>query len=227
LLFNAITKIGYFPQKWKKSIIIMIPKPEKDKTQPSYRPISLLTCLSKLFEKGLLLRISPHLKTHNTLPSYQFDFPAKHGAIEQVNRITTEIRTAFEHREYCTALFLDVAQAFDRVWLDGLMFKINKLLPQNIHKLLKSYLDKRVFAVRCSSSTSSDFTIEAGVPQGSVLGPILYTLYTADIPTNYQLTIFTFADDTAIISRSRCPVKTTMQLAYFFIWTSGSPGGNS
>jgi len=98
----------------------------------------------------LLLRISPHLKAHN----------------------------AFEHREYCTALFLDVAQAFDRVWLDGLMFKIIKLLPQNIHKLLKSYLYKRVFAVRCSIGG-----IEAEVPQGSILGPILYTLYTADIPT--------------------------------------------
>jgi len=93
------------------------------------------------------------------------------------------------------------------------MFKIIKLLPQNIHKLLKSYLYKRVFAVRCSSSTSSDYTIEAGVPQGSVLGPILYILYTADIQTNYQLTISTFADDTAIPSRSRCPVKATMQLA--------------
>jgi len=93
------------------------------------------------------------------------------------------------------------------------MFKIIKLLPQNIHKLLKSYLYKRVFAVRCSSSTSSDCTIEAGVPQGSVLGPILYTLYTADIPTNYHLTISTFADDTAILRRSICPVKATMQLA--------------
>jgi len=93
------------------------------------------------------------------------------------------------------------------------MFKIIKLLPQNIHKLLKSYLYKRVFAVRCSSSTSSDCTIEAGVPQGSVLGPILYTLYTANIPTNYHLTISTFADDTAILSRSRCPVKATIQLA--------------
>lgn len=89
------------------------------------------------------------------------------------------------------------------------MFKIIKLLPQNIHKLLKSYLYKRVFAVRCSSSTSSDCTIEAGVPQERVLS----VLYTADIPTNYQLTISTFADDTAILSRSRCPVKATMQLA--------------
>lgn len=214
LLFNAIAKLGYFPQKWKKSTIVMIPKPGKDKTQPSsYRPISLLTCLSKLFEKMLLLRISPHLRINNTLPTHQFGFREKHGTIEQVNRITSEIRTAFEHREYCTAIFLDVAQAFDRVWLDGLLFKIIKLLPQNTHKLLKSYLYNRVFAIRCDTSTSRDCAIEAGVPQGSVLGPILYTLYTADFPIDYNLTTSTFADDTAILSRSKCPIKATALLS--------------
>lgn len=213
-LFNAITKLGYYPQRWKKAVIVMIPKPGKDKTQPSsYRPISLLTCLSKLFEKAFLKQLTPYLRRRNTIPSHQFGFRKNHGTIEQVNRITNEIRTAFEHREYCSAIFLDVAQAFDRVWLEGLMYKITKLLPQNTHKVFESYLFKRVFSTRCNSSTSHDRVINAGVPQGSVLGPVLYTLFTADMPTNYQLTTSTFADDTAILSRSRCPAKATEQLA--------------
>lgn len=130
-----------------------------------------------------------------------------------MNRITTEICTAFENREYCAALFLDVAQAFDRVWLDGLMFKIQKLLPQNTHKLLETYFYKRTFTVRCNNSMSYDHNINAGVPQGSVLGPVLYLLFTSDKPTNSQLTTHTFADDTAILSRSRSPMEATAQLA--------------
>lgn len=217
-LFNAIAKFGYFPKQWKKSIIIMIPKPGKDKTSPaSYRPISLLTCLSKLFEKVLLLRLTPYIKQGNIIPSHQFGFRQKHGTIEQVNRITSEIRTTFEHREYCSALFLDVAQAFDRVWLDGLMFKIVQMLPQNTHKLLESYLYKRIFSVRCNNSVSHDCNINAGVPQGSVLGPVLYILFTSDIPTNSQLTTHTFADDTAILSRSHSPKIATEQLARHLI----------
>lgn len=102
------------------------------------------------------------------LPLHQFGFREKHGTVEQVNRITAEIRTAFENREYCTAIFPDVAQAFDRVWLAGLIFKITKLFPQNTHKLLKSYLCNRAFAVRYNTSISHESTTAAGVPQGSV-----------------------------------------------------------
>ena len=217
-LFNAITKLGYFPQRWKMMKIIMIPKPGKNHTvASSYRPISLLSCISKLFEKCLLIRLNQHLIYHNIIPAHQFGFRESHGTIEQVNRITTEIRTAFEYREYCTAVFLDVSQAFDKVWLDGLMFKIKTSLPESTHKLLKSYLYDRKFAVRCNTATSTVHTIEAGVPQGSVLGPTLYLIYTADIPTNSRLTVSTFADDTAILSRSRSPIQATAQLALYLI----------
>lgn len=213
-LFNGIISLGYYPSKWKKSIIIMIPKPGKDHTIPSsYRPISLLSCLSKLFEKCLLTRIIPYMEAHNIIPAHQFGFRIKHGTIEQVNRITSEIRTAFERREYCSAIFLDVSQAFDRVWLEGLMHKIKTHLPGYTHKLLESYLCNRAFAVRCNTTISDNHTIEAGVPQGSSLGPTLFVLYTADIPTSDRLTTSTFADDTAILSRSRCPVDATTQLA--------------
>ncbi|XP_070075662.1 uncharacterized protein [Drosophila takahashii] len=103
--------------------------------------------------------------------------------------------------------------AFDRVWLDGLMHKIRTILPENTHMILESYLFNREFAVRCNTTTSDDYTIEAGVPQGSALGPTLFLLYTADIPTNVRLTTSTFADDTGIISLSKCPIQATALLA--------------
>jgi len=94
-LFNAIAKLGHYPVRWKKSIIIMTAKPGKVHTIPTlYRPISLLSYLSKLFKRCVI-------------PSHQFGFREKHVAIEQVNGITSEIRNAFEKREYCTAMFLD------------------------------------------------------------------------------------------------------------------------
>ena len=95
-LFNAVISLGYFPSEWKKSLIIVILKTGKDPTiASSYRPISLLPCLSKLFEKVLLAKLMPYLQENNVIP---FMFRENHGTIEQVNRITNEIRTAFENR---------------------------------------------------------------------------------------------------------------------------------
>jgi len=79
------------------------------------------------------------------------------------------------------------SQAFDQAWLEGLMDKIITLLPENTHKLLEPQLYYRVLAVRCNATISNQYTIEAGVPPGSGLGPSLFIIYTADIPTNERL----------------------------------------
>ena len=98
-IFNAMLALGFFPNAWKISEIILIPKPGKDLSIPSsYRPISLLPCLSQLFERVLLLKIKPYLSTNNVIPDHQFGFREKHGTIEQVNRITGEIRKCFEKK---------------------------------------------------------------------------------------------------------------------------------
>ncbi|KAH8306794.1 hypothetical protein KR044_007526 [Drosophila immigrans] len=94
---------------------------------------------------------------------------------------------------------LDVKQAFDRVWHPGLLFKIKRDLPQPHYALLQSYLKDRQFQVRCGEDRSAVKIIQAGVPQGSVLGPILYNLYTADMTVLQEeaLLVATYADDTA------------------------------
>ena len=206
-LFNAMLLLGFFPEFWKISEIILIPKPGKDLTLPSsYRPISLLPCLSKLFEKVLLLKIKPYLISRKIIPDHQFGFRENHGTIEQVNRITLEIRKCFEQKKYCSAIFLDVAQAFDKVWHEGLIYKIKCLLPKDTHKILESYLSNRKFRVKYVDHTTNDFEILAGVPQGSVLGPTLYLIYTADIPQSDLIITSTFADDTALLSTHSNPV---------------------
>jgi hypothetical protein len=96
----------------------------------------------------------------------------------------------------CTAVFLDVAQAFDKVWHTGLLYKLKATLPGPYYLLLKTYLHTRYFQVRYNSSYSTCHEVLSGVPQGSVLGPLLYLIFTADLPTTDHTTIVTFADDT-------------------------------
>lgn len=114
----------------------MLPKVGKNPNLvQSYRPISLLSILSKMFEKllhqKLLLLLPP-----NTLPEHQFGFQARHSTTDQLDRVATTILTALEEKKFCAAAFLDVAQAFDRVWHPGLDFKLRQLLPGNICDLL-------------------------------------------------------------------------------------------
>lgn len=208
-LFNACLRLKCIPECFKMAQIIMIKKPDKPAEQvASYRPISLLPMISKLFEKLLLKRIKPFI----IIPDFQFGFRSYHSTIDQVHRVTTVIERALEEKKYCSAVFLDVSQAFDRVWHQGLIYKMNKMLPHNYCQLLESYLSGRKFRVAHDGAFSAFYPIAAGVPQGSVIGPLLYLLYTADIPTTEKTVLGTFADDTVIMATDTSQVKATESL---------------
>lgn len=211
-IFNSILRLSYIPHTWKHSLIVLIHKTGKpsDLTS-SYRPISLLPSLSKILEKILLKRIYPIIAANNIIPTTQFGFRNNHSALHQTHRIVDEIATSLETKQYCSAVFLDIAEAFDRVWHNGLLHKI-RFLPAPIYLTIKSFLSKRTFQVRCEDELSSIHPINAGVPQGSILAPTLYNLYTSDIPHLNNTTLATFADDTAILSSSKCLSKATDQL---------------
>ena len=120
-------------------------------------------------------------------------------------RLINEIIVALENKEYCTALFIDIGKAFDKINHESLLQTIRKQFPEQIHQLIKSYLSSRTFVIKINDTYSQVKDIKAGVPQGSVLGPILYTIYTANIPTTTNSTVLTFADDTAILVRHTNP----------------------
>lgn len=210
-LFNACFRLKYVPNCFKIAQIIMIKKPDKPAEEvTSYRPISLLPTISKLFEKLLLKRLKPLI----SIPDFQFGFRKNHSTIDQVHRVTTVIEKAFEEKKFCPAVFLDVSQAFDRVWHQGLIHKLSKILPQNVCQLLESYLIERKFRVSQTDALSNLHPILAGVPQGSVLGPFLYLIYTADIPVTENTFIGTFADDTVIMSTSDSQQHAVNNLQY-------------
>jgi retron-type reverse transcriptase len=172
----------------------MIPKPGKPPhNAASYRRISLLPVMSKLFEKLLVKRLKPIIERKNLIPNHQFGFRSKHSTNDQVHRITNVIEIAPEGEKVCSAIF-------DKVWHEGLNYKLRTILPQKYAKILESYLAERFFRVKQGDAYSKLNEIKAGVPQGSVLGPILYLLYISDLPELGNNTVATFADDTAILA---------------------------
>lgn len=206
LIFNAILRIQYFPSQWKVAQIVLLPKPGKPShLVSSYRPISLLPVTSKVFEKLFLKRLMPIINEQALIPSHQFGFRHKHSTVEQIHRVVNVIDQALQNKEYCSATFLDVTQAFDKVWHPGLLFKLKHNLPNTYFNIIKSYLCERYFQIKFKTSYSELCHVESGVPQGSVLGPILYVLYTADLPVIPEITVATFADDTALLSTHQDP----------------------
>jgi len=200
----------HFPSQWKCAVITMIPKPGKpENLVQSYRPISLLPTFSKIFERIFLSRIMGVRSVQDAIPDHQFGFRHHHGTPEQVHRAVQHILDAFENKQYSSAIFLDVKEAFDRVWHDGLLYKLKSLLPTSHFLLLKSYLLDRSFMVEVRGERSRIRMVRAGVPQGSVLGPVLYTLFTSDLPcSNKPGTILaTYADDTAFIANAYAQSK--------------------
>lgn len=200
-LINASFRLLYVPRQWKVAEIIMVPKPGKPLNEKkSYRPISLLPVISKIFEKLLSKRLQPVIDERRLIPDHQFGFRIKHSTIDQVHKITDVIEKALEEKKICCGVFLDVSQAFDKVWHEGLEHKLQLLLPRQLFLILRSYLTERLFRVKHGNDYSDFKEIAAGVPQGSVLGPLLYILYTRDIPQERNCVVATFADDTAILT---------------------------
>lgn len=202
-IYNSCLRHSYFPKAWKHSKIIMIPKPGKPPNFPdSYRPISLLSCIGKTFERLLLHRLAPHAETH--LPLEQFGFRAGLGTELQALRLVEFIQEGFQRKEHCSAVFLDVSKAFDRVWHDGLVYKLSQIhIPKYLTLIISSFLTNRSFVICHNNHSSSSHPIHAGVPQGSVLSPLLYNIYTYDIPSPPHGFFGLFADDTVIVTRSR------------------------
>jgi hypothetical protein len=116
-----------------------------------------------------------------------------------VHRITNINENELEEKEVCSAFFLEVAQAFDNEWHDGLNHKLRIILPKQYTEILESYLTERFFRIKQGDAYSELKEIKAGVPQGSVLGPLLYLLYTSDLPKFENSITVTIADDTAIL----------------------------
>ena len=157
-------------------------------------------------KKIVLKHISPFINNASIVPQTQFGFRKGHSTIHQIHRLTDSIANSIERKEYCSAVLLDVAQAFDKVWHLGLLYKLKKILPPPYYLFFRSYLEDRYFITKVGFEISYLAPIAAGVPQGAISSPILFNLYSADQPTTPHTSVADFADDKIIYSSNEVPI---------------------
>jgi hypothetical protein len=157
LLFNAMLLTHYFPSVWKHARVISILKPGKNPAlSSSYRPINLLDTIGKLFKKILLARILHAVSERGLLRDEQFGFRPRHSTSLQLTRLVERMTRNFGEKRLTGAVFLDVAKAFDTVWIDGLLYKLTLLnFPSYIAHTISSYFRDRTFEASFQAGTSS------------------------------------------------------------------------
>ena len=187
------------PLDWKIAEITMIPKKANDAHNPqNYRPISLTNSLVKLLERILKNRLIRYLEENNLLCYNQSGFRKNRRTVDNIFYFKQKCLEAFhEEKKICGILF-DIEKAFDKVWHNGLFMKLHeKKVPSKIANWIKNFLTDRKFYVNVNSKKSNPYNIITGVPQGSVLAPILFLIFIDDIPksVNTKGESLLFADD--------------------------------
>ena len=218
------------PASWKSAIVILIPKHQKDHTQPeNHRPISLLCVLSKLLERVFLVRFLHWVESNNIISQKQSGFRKGRQTKDHIVRLLQDGATAFNSNKKLAGLFIDIKQAFDKVWHNGLLFKLNNYnIPNHLGKWIQNYLDGRSFQVRSNNAVSSTKQIHTGVPQGSVLGPLLFIVFFNDIADTVKqiadLELGIYADDVAIwlaaINTKTIEKRLQSALDELFLWAN-------
>lgn len=209
ILFNHMIRNNYFPNSWKIAKVTPIPKPNKDsKVIVNYRPISQLSCIGKIFEKIIENKIRNHFIRNNLYDDNQFGFRPGRSTCHALADIQNEIANALNHGRVLMMVLFDIKAAFDTVWHDAIIFKLfQNGVNMNVIKMVRSYLSNRKFYVEFCGEKSNIRDIKAGVPQGGILSPTLYNVFTADMPVSHHVNRSNFADDTMIYSTTANPIQ--------------------
>lgn len=204
LIFNICISKGEFPNSFKESIVIPIFKNGDKNKCSNYRPISLTLTISKLFEKCLKLRILQFLEKHNFFHKHQFGFRNNMSTYNALYETTKFIYDNIDNKQNVLGIFLDIKKAFDSVDHDILLNKLYLCGIRGIaHNLISSYLKGRVQRVKIDNELSDLTNINYSIPQGTVLGPLLFIIYInglLNICTQSKL--ICFADDTVILVKN-------------------------
>ncbi len=215
LIFSNIISTGIYPDMWKIANVTPIHKKDKKYIINNYRPISLLPICSKIFEKIIHNQLYNFLTSNNLITKNQSGFRPGDSTVNQLIDLVNDIGKSFDDPKSLEtrAVFLDISKAFDKVWHTGLIFKLKQNgISGSLILLLENYLSNRKHKVVLNGFSSDLFSVEAGVPQGSVLGPLLFLIYINDLEINIKSKIKFFADDTMLFSIVKNPLNTAVEL---------------
>ncbi len=198
-LFNASLTSSYFPESWKEANVAPLFKSGDPSMVNNYRPISLLSTVGKSFEKVIFKHLYNYLREHHLLTPLQSGFVPGDSTVNQLTYLYTVFSEAIDSGKEIRAVFCDISKAFDRVWHRGLLYKLQSSgVSGRLLNWFSSYLSQRKQRVVLPGAKSSWNKINAGVPQGSILGPLLFLVYINDIVHDIGANIRLFADDTSL-----------------------------
>ncbi len=209
-LFNKIWKEGKMPKSWKSALILPFKKFGKDPNNAgNYRPIALTSHLCKWMEKILVRRLNYFLEYRGLFAPYQSGFRKGRSTMDAVVKVSNEIEKTFKMKQLMNIVFFDIEKAYDSMWKEGLLIKLNKIgIRGRLYNWVLDFLSERRFRVKVGSEVSEEFEIINGIPQGSVISPVLFNVMINDIFMNLDRRVGSalYADDGAIWVRGRDPI---------------------
>ena len=192
--------MGIFPDQWKRAMVSAIFKKADRRLKSNYRPISLLSCMSKVFERAVFNDLYEYLVSNNLLCDCNSGFRKNDSTINRLLALLDSIYRGLEEHKDIILILLDISKAFDKVWHPGLLFKLKQLgICGSLYNWIESYLSNRLQRVVVGGQSSSYRATHAGVPQGSILGPLLFLLFINDMTVNLNLECHQYADDTTLV----------------------------
>ena len=201
--FNAFLLTNTYPPHWKLSKMILLPKDNSAILSVNQtRPISLMPCLGKVYERCFLIYLLAWMTDNAILPAEQSGFRAHHSTTTRFVQFLQHLSTGLQQHTASLVIYVDFTKAFDQLWHDGLIYKLHRMnCPRELVIFIIEYLRNRKCYLELNQVTSNIFDIEKGVPQGSCLGPILFLLFHCElahrIPSATHSHIY--ADDLAMI----------------------------